>query len=376
MANSMALWYERWRTTASDGSAAEVEVHLNLWRHIGKCRLESNFLDVGLLLSNTYEIGRVCLFLPTKVTRNSVKDLSKQLCDDTLLSAVFNDVIKVGSVHECGGYTTTRRAKHYLNFHSATPNRDFVLTDVNGSGDNGGTLLEFSSEFCRKLHQPGLHYVRLRFTLDESGARDFSIKREGWSDLITSSVLSEEFTELRFSEVRNLPFKIAQRMGGEDAYVFNVTSVHCFLIRDTSFELVASHALMHKMRRMEENLWNGYLPPSVPQSDLRKMIVYHWRSISEAGSSGIESFVALARFRRLRDTILWYVAGIILLGALGSGAEGMLANYFADKNQGTSGDAPAFGILVCVLVVLPFILWVSRQCCRLIRVARQSHLRE
>ncbi|MFG1418755.1 hypothetical protein V5F38_11370 [Xanthobacter sp. V0B-10] len=372
----MALWYERWRTTASDGSAAEVEVHLNLWRHIGKRSLESNFLDVGLLLSNTYEIGRIHLFLPTQVTKDSVRDLSKQLCDDTLLSAVFNDVIKVGNVYEHGGYATTRRATHYLTFHSATPGQDFVLTDVRERGDNLGTSLEFSSEFCRKLHEPGEHYVRLRFDLDESGAKDFSIKREGWGDFITSSVLSEEFTELRFNEVRNLPFKIAQRMGGGDAHAFNVTSAHCFLIRDTSFELVASHASMHKMRRMEENLWSGYLPPSLPQSDLRKMIVYHWRSTSGAGSSGIESFVALARFRRLREPIIWYVAGIVLLGGLGSGFEGFLANCFANQGSWMNGDAWAFLVLACILVVLLSIPWGFRRCHRLIGIARQERRRE
>jgi hypothetical protein len=372
MANSMALWYERWRSTASNGGAAEVEVHLNLWRHLSSCGLESNFLDVGLLFFNTYEIGNIFLFIPTPVAMDKVRDLSEQLCSDTLLSAVFNDVVTVGEVRQSGDYETRRRSSHYLNFASAVAGRDFSAEQISFGGHANGTLLKFNTEFCRRIHEPGHHYVRLRFDLDEVGAKAFSIKRSGGSDFVTSSVVTEEFTELRFNEIRNLPERIAKLIGSAESFGFTITSAHCFLIRDTSFELVASHAPMHKMRRMEANLWKGYLPLTIPEKDLANMIVYHWRSIGDSSGGGVESFVTLARFRRPSDSLLWYVAGIVLLGALGSGLQGSVAGWLAATPGSDFGATLVIAACFAGLVILAR---PARRLCRGLR-ARRFRLRQ
>ncbi|WP_159725923.1 hypothetical protein [Methylosinus sp. Ce-a6] len=342
MANSMALWYECWRENASNITPAEVEVHLNLWRHIARTSIESNFLDVGLLFSNAYEIGAVYLFIPTEVDEGQIEDLSGRLQNNRLLSAVFNDVIRVGTNDENGCFSTIRRNAHYLNFHSAKLNSDFSLSPVYQDRALVGTLIRFERSFCQKLHSPGRQYIRIRFNLNEKGACAFSIKRNGHGDFIVSTILSEEFTELRFNEMRNLPRDITQRIGIGRA--FNINAMHCFLIRDMSFELVASHASMHKMRRMEDDLWCGYLPPSVPKRDLSKMLVYHWRNMD---ATGIDSFVTLARFRQPREALHWYVPGIVALGAIGSGVEGSISNYFGDSNLKATGS-----LLVGVAVIL------------------------
>jgi len=354
MTSSIALWYEQTQDPAK-GERAKVEVHFNLWRHLVK-KEESNFLDVGLLVENGDEIKTLNLFLPIAFDSTEVIDLSKVLNDDKLLSGVFNDVVKFGAEIPPNSFTAESKGKHFLTFHGVDRDHDVARIDYDGGEAECGFQLTFNAEFCRRLHGPGKHYIRLRFLLSDAAATAFSTKRGGEGGILVSTLWYEEFTELRFNEMRNVPKLVIARMEEPASKLFNVTAAHCFIIRDLSFEHVASHGAMQKMRRMEAHLWNGYLPKNLSGINIGNMMIYHWR----ANSAPVDNFVSLARFRAPTNNFWYYVAGVVLLGGLGSALEDFLSSRhwvgYADESGAIADGGVWAGleiagiILVCVFL--------------------------
>lgn len=347
MTGSVALWYERTKTPPT-GDRAKVEVHFNLWRHI-QSNSDSNFLDVGLLISDAYELKTMTFFVPAAVALDKIEDLSPKLRDDKLLSAVFNDVVRrSGSSGDASFTVESRGGKHFLTFHSINLDEDVIWSRSEPTNSRSGVKLEFNETFCSRLRAPGKHYVRLRFNLTEETASEFSTRRAGQGGFVASTLWSEEFTELRFNEMRNLPPTVLSQIDSTTSETFDVTAAHCFIIRDLTFELVASHGAMQKMRRMEANLWDGYLPSALSYVDIGNMMIYHWRAVS----GPVENFVSLARFRAPKGNLKYYFVGVVLLGALGSAVEDVLA---AAHGGLTIGALIAFVyIFTMILLVLAF----------------------
>jgi hypothetical protein len=111
---------------------------------------------------------------------------------------------------------------------------------------------------------------------------------------------------------------------------FSVVSIHYFLMREISFDLIDAHTPFHKMRRLEEELWRHYLrgkPPgsqsawrfrkflAMPRS--KPILIYHWKMIADP-KSPIEDFIALASFREPINNLWLYAIAIGLVGALGN----------------------------------------------------------
>lgn len=357
MNSSMALWYKPRDNAHPRRRPAKAEVHLNLWRQTAADTDDSNFLDVGLLLEDTGNIENFFLFVPIALHALDIEDLSVRLRKGNLLSAVFNEIITITDENEEGTYFTSDRNGGQLTIHSVSIGTDVDLEPVEMDQGESGTILRFRSKIVKRLRPDSRNYIRIRFLLDRAAAREFSLNTRGWGHALVSTILSEEFTELRFNEMRNMPPGVLARI--DRGNTFELNGAHCFLIRDRSFELVAEHAPMHKMRRMEAKLWSGYLPEKLVKTDLSKMMIYHWKKISEGD---IDSFITLARFRRQRDTLLWYVPGVIALGALGSA----LAAIFAEWRPygGKLGNLRAAGLLLLFLAafaMLPTILSIIRR---------------
>lgn len=354
----MALWYERLNNGHARPRPVGAEVHLNLWRHVRPRRRDTNFLEVGIRLQESYEVGTAHLFLPAWVRPSDIHDLSPQLSDDVTLSAVFNDVIKLGPHRSGPSFGTEKHGKHYLTIQSVSPGEDFTVHAVGPENAPTGTLVTFTDAFCARIRSAGPHYLRLRFMLDEVAAGRFSYNTEAADSLLTSSILTTEITEVRFNEMRNLPPDIARMVEGEAGEVFAITAAHCFFMRDMSFELAASHASFHKMRRLEVGLWKRYLEPEVPESAAQTMLVYHWRSMPRDGGD-VGSFIALAKFRATRLNLWVSLFAVVLLGALGSATEAWLAERFGSSatpnhSRAWLGLAGVF-VLVFVVTILPTI---------------------
>lgn len=237
MAGSMALWFESHQTSHHDAKPPEAEVHLNLWRHPTGEQRDRQFLDVGLWLKETYELGKLYFFIPVDVAADEIVDLSPSMRTDRILSAVFNEVVTTGK-HSYDEYFVPMVAgRPYLTVYDIGRCGGLTLTPV-GTGEQSGTLLEFPTRFSELARSAGPHYLRFRVHLDSEKAARFSYHRKNDS-IFASEASSDEFTELRFNEFRNLPDGVTSRVTGNSARQFRISSAHCFLLRDMRYELAA-----------------------------------------------------------------------------------------------------------------------------------------
>jgi hypothetical protein len=365
LAGSMALWFESYQPSHHDSKAPVAEVHLNLWRHPTGEQRDRQFLDIGLWLKDTYELGKLYFFIPVPLERAEVEDLSPKMRTDRILSAVFNEVVTTGRNTKDDYFVPTIAGKPYLTIYDIERCGGLRLTSL-GTGDHAGTMLEFPEKLSQYVRSAGPHYLRFRVNLDSEKAKYFSYHLKN-NSILSSEASSDEFTELRFNEFRNLPDAVTSMVTSTQAKQFTISSAHCFLLRDMGYELAASHTGIHKMRRLEEHLWQGYLPQGL-DSHLDRILVYHWKSVAAPGGS-IGSFVALAKFRLIEDMTVWYVLGIIVLGAMGSAVAATLAEPKSGSwPEGWWGNPFAFSTLALVLSVVvllarfrqPILEWVSR----------------
>jgi hypothetical protein len=77
-----------------DGHKPRVELHFNIWQDLPK-EIKSVF-DFGILFCDSSTIQRLFIAIPAALKKSQIQDLSKELKQDTTLSAVFNDTFSVG----------------------------------------------------------------------------------------------------------------------------------------------------------------------------------------------------------------------------------------------------------------------------------------
>jgi hypothetical protein len=142
-----------------------------------------------------------------------------------------------------------------------------------------------------------------------------------------------------------VPTEVLALIDKESDEVFQISSAHCFIMRDLEFELTDSHASFHKMRLLEANLWREYLGDNVAADAARRMIVYHWR-VQSSPDNKVASFIALAKFRRSRLNLTISSLGIIILGALGSAAEAKVSAWIGGESTQAHGWA-----FICLFVM-------------------------
>ncbi|MDE2475134.1 MAG: hypothetical protein KGO48_08825, partial [Alphaproteobacteria bacterium] len=195
-----------------------------------------------------------------------------------------------------------------------------------------------SPQFFSKCKSGVANYVRLRLVL--AGELKWLFAREvtpsDWP--FVTSFYRNKIVEFRLNEKRNFPDEIKRLYSARDRVL--IEAVHYFLIRDVRVELARSHTDFRKMRKLEPNLWKGYLR-EFGNVNFENMIIYHWRKVARDrttcsrgpteiadGKLGVDDFIALCSFRELRGNVLLYIAAIVLLGAIGNSTQAFFTASF------------------------------------------------
>jgi hypothetical protein len=323
MRGSLAVWCTSDNVEVS-GHAPLVELHFNIW-----CGLPGNtpdVLDIGILFKEPRPISELFLYIPRKVKRDQLKDLSQLLKEPTTLSAVFNDTLDVGS-ERIGSFEVLKSNAVSFRIVSVDLDNPAQATIEVFSEEDGehGTIIRFGSEVISQMLGVGDHYIRLRLAL--SGAlSDMLVSRIEPSDrLFLSSFYRTQMIEFRLNEKRNFSRELRERQ--KKGRPPSISAVHYFLVRDLSVEMVQSHATFRKMRRLEPRLWDNYLS-GLGSPKPEDMIIYHWREIAEPGAT-VEDFIALTSFRQAGNNLWLYIAAIIFLGAIGSSTQSLLTSVLS-----------------------------------------------
>jgi hypothetical protein len=336
MKHSIAFWYEP--LTKAKCQPPKVELHFNLWRDL--LVPDSNFFDVGIKFLGTdgcdlsEAANSFSLFIPGRLEKHQFLDLSPLLREQQTLNAIFNDVVSIRAQNEnhleaAIGTTET------LTIHRISVTDEVEVEQVVVDGSTTGTIFKFSTPICRRLSGIKTHYIRVRCSLDNTTRQIFFSDSEPSDWFFLSSFVRTELTEFRWNERRSFPVAIANR----PLNFFSIATVHYFLVRDVKFELISAHTDFHKIRRLEDHLWENYLHGTLPgdypdwrvthalaQGKAREMIIYHWR-IRSTGQSRIDDFIAFAKFRVPIPNLPIFAIAIVCLGGAGNAAYGLIGIF-------------------------------------------------
>jgi hypothetical protein len=320
---SLAIWCETEQVEVA-GHSPKVELHFNIWS--GLPGNTPDVLDIGFLFKEHQTIQRLFLYIPGKVDRSQLKDLSGILKNRTTLSAVFNNTLDVGKDTE-GGFEVVRGTVvqfRMIKVDAEDPDQLSVEQFIEDDG-RVGTIIVFEPSVIRRMSGVGDHYIRLRLVLSGE-LEDMLVSHIDPSDRIfLSSFYATQVIEFRVNEKRNYSNGLRQRQ--KDGQPPIISTIHYFLVRDLRVEMVQAHATFRKMRRLEPGLWSRYLE-GLGNPNPENMIIYHWREVA-TDKLGIEDFIALAAFRQAGTNILMFILAIVLLGITGNAAQSLLTSFIS-----------------------------------------------
>lgn len=325
---ALALWYQREKSEPTVGKRPALELHVNLWRRSGRGSQEKdiNYLDLGIQIHESRDLSGLQLYIPFSIDESPVEDLGYLLRQKEIASAVFNEVLEVQDGQDGQrSFFILKSGSHFLTVHPVDVSSDISVAP-GLKGQAAGTIIVFNALFCSRFQKLGEHYIRVRFKLSRRAAETFSSNVSSEDGFLLSSITTSEITEIRINEVRSIP-EVVQNRAREGVWKSpQITAIHYFLVRDISFDLVASHASFRKIRRMEPE-WDSYLGGEFPQGSARNMLIYHWRKTADGTDGDVGDFVTLAKFRRSRGNVWLYVFLVVFFGSLGSGLHASLSFF-------------------------------------------------
>jgi hypothetical protein len=343
MRGSLAIWCTTEQTDGS-GHRPEVELHFNIWS--GLPGNIPDVLDIGFLFKRPRKIQRLFLYIPGKVERSQLKDLSGVLKNRTALSAVFNDTLDVG--HDAEGAFDVMRdvdlAFRIIEVDIENPDQVSLDQFIEDDG-RPGTVIVLEPSIIGRVSDVADHYIRLRLALSDE-LEGMLVSHIDPSDRIfLSSFYETQVIEFRVNEKRNYSNALRRRQKNGRPPI--ISTIHYFLVRDLRVEMVQAHATFRKMRRLEPGLWDGYLE-GLGSPNPENMIIYHWRE-SANSDHGIEDFIALAAFREAGRNIPVFILAIVLLGIIGNAAQALLTwliSLFRGDLSATSNIWPQAAIIL------------------------------
>jgi hypothetical protein len=359
MRGSLAIWCTTQRLDVA-GHLPEVELHFNIWS--GLPGNTPDVLDFGLRCKELRTIDRLFLYIPGKVLRSQLEDLSTVLKDATTLSAVFNDTLEVGEERNDGFEVLKGSGVEFRIVKIDIANPDEIsIEELKEDDSQIGTVIAFEPAVIARMSDVGDHYIRIRLTLSGDLDRMLVSHIDPSDKLFSSSFYETHLIEFRVNEKRNYSRSLRnlQREGRSPV----ISAIHYFLVRNLRVEMAQSHSTFRKMRRLEPGLWDKYLS-GLGNPSPENMIIYHWRELAQS-PRGIEDFIALTAFRQSRTNLLFYLFGIVLLGTIGNAAQSLLTTVLtlsADNAAFAASVWPQVKIIfgAIILLALLYLLVLSK----------------
>ena len=297
---------------ADDGWAVWVDgddtstVYINDWLNPkGKSYVDMAIRVRGIKLSKF-----LCVYVPFAISYDEIEDVSLHFNDAKILQATFSaacivDYKKNEHTSEIAYNGKTIDIVHISTLDYQTKN----LAD--------GTLITFDLANLNSFLDNDEAYFIWRMphkTLDDIFKTRVNVGNviDRLRDLITTPVVSEKYGySIRINESRLLPEEIT-RIG-----VFHRQKLKKAVVTlsiDESYEL--NDASCYRIRRLEENLYNGYLPPNYKCNDV---ITYQWQQNRENNLKGQFNFYYnLTKNSVSKSSMFLYMLLLLAIGIFGN----------------------------------------------------------
>lgn len=299
------------RKFADDGWAIWVDgddtstVYINNWINPkGK-----SYVDLAVRIRGVKLSSMLHVYVPFPISKHEMEDVSLQFYDTKILQATFSAACIVD--YKKNEYTSE------IAYNGKTVDIVHISTlDYEMKPLSDGTLIHADLEGLKPFLDNDEAYFIWRMphkSLDEifKPRVDVGNAMSRLRDLITTPVVSEKYGySIRINEARLLPEEIT-RIG-----IFHRQKLKKAVITlsvDENYEL--NDGGCYRIRRLEENLYKGYLPRDY---NLRDVITYQWNQNREHNLQGQFNFYYnLSKDSVSKSSMLLYMILLLSIGVVG-----------------------------------------------------------
>ena len=299
------------RKFADDGWAIWVDgddtstVYINNWINPkGK-----SYVDLAVRIRGVKLSSMLHVYVPFPISKHEMEDVSLQFYDTKILQATFSAACIVD--YKKNEYTSE------IAYNGKTVDIVHISTlDYEMKPLSDGTLIHADLEGLKPFLDNDEAYFIWRMphkSLDEifKPRVDVGNAMSRLRDLITTPVVSEKYGySIRINEARLLPEEIT-RIG-----LFHRQKLKKAVITlsvDENYEL--NDGGCYRIRRLEENLYKGYLPRDY---NLRDVITYQWNQNREHNLQGQFNFYYnLSKDSVSKSSMLLYMILLLSIGVVG-----------------------------------------------------------
>ena len=299
------------RKFADDGWALWIDgddrstIYLNEWIN-PKGR---SYVDVSVRVYGAKETKTVNFFVPFKVEKSEISDLSYMLADGSALRALFNTNGKVDS--EKTKYTSELR---YDNRTVSLINLTNEFIEVKKV--SYGTVITVDFEFIKDCMTSNEAYMIFRIphkTLDKIFAPTINVGSvfDRINSLIQSPVISEKYGySIRINEARLLPPEINEI---EDLQEQRIRKALVTISLGDAYEM--NDSTCYRIRRLEADLNRNSAPKGYDCSDA---ITYQWVEERNSNMKAHYNFYFTMEHNEISKMSMFvYLFMVLLIGALG-----------------------------------------------------------
>jgi hypothetical protein len=296
------------RKFADDGWAVWIEgddtstVYINDWVNPeGK-----SYVDLGIRIRGVKSSKNLYVYVPFALSRDEMEDLSLLYKDTRILQATFSAVCIVDYMKNEHTSEIAYNGKTIDIVHISTMEYDLVPV-------SHGTRINFNLEKLQPFLDNDEAYIIWRMphkTLDDifKWHVDGETTLTRLRDLVTSLVVQEKYGySVRINEARLLPEGIT-RVGAFHRQKLKKAVITISL--NENYEINDSGC--YRIRRLEENLYTGYIPEGYPCEDV---ITYEWDQNREYNLRGQFNFYnSITKNKVSRGSMLIYLMFVLCIG--------------------------------------------------------------
>ena len=312
------------RKYADDGWAVWIDgddtstVYINDWLN----PRGGSYVDIAVRIRGVKSSKALNVYVPFPVTRDEIDDVSLRFNNTKILQATFSAACIVDYMKNEHTSEIAYNGKTIDIVHIST--LDYQVEDV-----ADGALITVKLDDVQSFIDNDEAYFIWRMphkSLDEIFKSRVSVGNilGRLRDLITTPVVSEKYGySIRVNESRLLPEEIT-RIGAFHRQKLKKAVITISV--DENYEL--NDAGCYRIHRLEEKLYEGYLPKDYAREDI---ITYQWHQNRQDNLQGQFNFYyTVTKESVSRASMFLYVTLLLLIGLFGD----MLANFLWDLITG------------------------------------------
>ena len=311
------------RKFADDGWAVWIDgedrstIHINDWLNPrGK-----SYVDIALHIRGIQSSKSLNVYVPFAVSADEVEDVSLSFGDTKILQAIFSAACIVDFKKNPHTSEIAYNGKTVDIVHISTLNFESEAL-------SGGTRIRVDLKQLQPYLDNDEAYIIWRMphkSLDDIFKPCINVGNamERLRDLITTPVVSEKYGySIRINESRLLPEEIT-RIGMFHRQKLNKAAITISI--DEDYEI--NDFGCYRIRRLEENLYKGYLPSDYQTENV---ITYQWNQNREDNFQGQFNFYySITRDSISKGSMLLYMILLLTIGVIGDVTSSTVRAFFA-----------------------------------------------